>query len=226
LDVYKSYEKIKADNRIRLKPTNLIYSLYYDYLTFAISRFFRTCKKVSSKDLTQHTPFNQIEYKFLCDDGDIEFVLTNPSVPLENGLFYIGYAADSNSAYIEITPSNYSYNSTNNTLTVSGVSLKNGNILYISSYIIGEFSDTLDYDELLILCEAALIPYQEEQQNRNSLMNQRVTGLNQKQSSQAEHLKTLHNIVQDQEEKVKQLIITYSYSANANTSKGLGGVNT
>jgi dihydroneopterin aldolase len=85
-------------------------------------------------------------------------------------------------------------------------------------------ADTLDYDECSILENACLIPYQQEQQNRNSLMTQRVTGEYQKQYSQANHIDAVSNVVTLQEEKVTNMITKYSYLASPNNLKGLGGV--
>lgn len=223
-DVYEKMDIIRDDNRIRNKRTNDVYRLYYDYLTFAIAQFYRTCKKVSSKDLTQNTPFQQIEYGFISDGVDNEFLLTSPSSPLENGCFYVGYSPDVNTSFTEITSDKYSYDEMTHTITVTGIVIPNNYIVYISSYLIGEFNDDLVYDEISILANGSIIPYLQEQQNRTSLMTQYVYGASMKMFSQAEHISSVHNVVKSQEDKVTNMITRYSYLASQNLLKGLGGV--
>lgn len=218
-DIYKKLEIIKDDIRIKNKPTNLQYELYYDYLSFAIGIFQRKCYK----DLTHHTPFQQIEYWFISDGSDTSFVLDNPSLPLDNGQIYIGYSKDLNTIPTEITTANYTYDENTHTMVISGINIPSGNIIYASSYIVGEFLDTLDYDEKLIIENAMLIPYQQEQQNRNNLLNQKVYGASQSMYSQAQHISAVSSVVDNQRKVVDDLIYEYTYLANPRKSKGLGG---
>ena len=213
-------EIVKNDNRLINKPTNLIYKLYWDYLNTAISLFFRDCYK----DITNNIPFSQIEYKFIANGTDDDFLLESPNIPPDNSLFYVGYSSGENVAFIEVPASKYTYNSTTHVLTTDIALIPSGSIVYISAYIIGEFIDTLDYDEINILKEGCLIPFLQEQQNKISLLNQLVYG-NQKLYSQAEHLKQVKDTVVNQENKVISMITKYSYRANPDKLKYLGGGN-
>ena len=217
--IYDTLELIKNDSRLNNKPTNLLYQTYYKYLDVSIGIFFRECYK----DLTQQTPFQQIEYGFVSDGSSNTFILNNPSTPFIDGLLYIGYSKDLNTNPTEITTANYSYDSNTNTITINGITIPSGNILYAASYKIGEFNEILDYDERLILAEGMNIPFLEEKQNTNSQLTQRVWGAQQNQSSQGEHIKQVNNVVETQRKRVDNLINKYTYLANPNKSKGLGG---
>jgi hypothetical protein len=175
--------------------------------------FFRDCYQ----DIKNHTPFSQQEYLFKTDGIDNEFVLS--TTPPEDCVFYVGYTSDLSVAYVEITDFTYDLNS--NTITIN-IDLPENNYVYISGYVIGSFNVDLEADEQDILSESMLIPYQKEQQNRNSLMTYMVTGAQQKANSQAEHIKQLNNVVSYQENKVEEMIIKYSFRANPENLSRLG----
>jgi len=224
LDIYEKMDIIRDDNRIRNKRTNDIYRLYYDYLSFAIAQFYRTCKKVSSKDLIHNNPFTQIEYGFISDGTDTDYILS--TLPLDNGLFYVGYSQDTDTSFTEIPSDKYGYDELTNTITITGITIPENYIVYISSYQIGEFNETLDLDEISILANGSLIPYLQEQQNRTSLMTQYVFGGSMNMFSQSQHLSSVRITVSTQEDKVQNMITRYSYLASTNNLKGLGGVTT
>lgn len=218
VDVYEMNEVLKCDTRINMKPSNQVYKLYYTYLKHALGLFGRVCYKVSSKDIIKHIPFSQKEYLFKSDGIDNTLVL-NPD-PLTDCNFYIGYSKDSNTSYTEITQ--YTYDSSTKTLTIPAFLVPENYLIYVSSYVTGSFTCDLDFDEILILSEGMLIPFQEEQQNRNKTLTQMVYGA-QKMDSQANHIKAVHSVVTDQENKVNNLIVKYSYNASGNKLAGLGG---
>jgi hypothetical protein len=212
-EIYEMNEILKCDSRINMKPSNQVYKLYYIYLKYIIGLFFRDCYK----DIVNHIPFSQKEYLFKSDGIDNTIVLN--SDPLENCKFYIGYAKDSSTAYTEITQ--YTYDSATKTITIPAFLVPENYLIYISSYVIGSFSCDLDYDERLILSEGMLIPFQKEQQNRNGLLTQMVYGASQKIDSQANHIKSVHSVVTDQEQRVNDLIVKYTYRANPDNLSGL-----
>ena len=217
IDIYEKLEIIKDDKRIVNKPTNLLYKLYYAYLETAIARFRRDCYK----DITSLTKFEQKEFGFISDGVSADYVLT--SSILDGSTFYIGYAKDALTAYTEITSANYTYNSVTNTITISGITVPENYVVYIANYVIGSFTADLDYDEKAILVEGSLIPYLEEQATRNSLLKQMTYGGQQNVYSQANHIKEVRSTVKAQEDKVRLLIHDYSYKANPNRVRGLGG---
>lgn len=220
-DIYLKNEIIRNDNRLKYKPTNEIYKLYYLYLQTGISMFFRVCYN----NLKNHIPFSQTEYLFIANGTDNEYLLESPNAPPEFCKFYVGYTVDKNTTYTEITENEYSYDKYTHILTINSSDkiIAENNIVYVSAYIIGEFNDTLDYDEINILVNAMNIPFLQEQENRNSLLNQMVYGGGQKLYSQGEHIKQVHSVVLDQENKVITMIKDYSFTANPNKLKGLGG---
>lgn len=219
-DVYSQAELIKNDNRLKLKPSNMVYKLYYDYLKYSIGLFQRDCYK----DLKNHIPFTQNEYMFIVNGIDNQFSIANP-IPLTSGKWYVGYSPDNNTAYVEITSDKYTIDFNNNILTINLPIITANSIVYVSNYNAGEFVDDLDYDEILILSEGILIPYLKEQQNRNSLLTHMVYAGSMKASSQGEHIKQIHTVVKDQESLVRLMIKEYSYSANPQNLIKLGGGN-
>lgn len=216
-EIYEQNEVVKNDQRLLLKPTNLIYKLYYDYLKKSIGLFWRDCYQ----DIKNHTPFSQEEYLFIVDGIDNEFLLS--PVPTNSSNIYVGYAKDANTAYTEIPSSDYTYDADTNVISIDLPSLPSeGSLLYISMYEIGMFNVELETDEQDILVEGMLIRYLEEQQNKNTLLNYMVYGGSQKAASQGEHLKQVHTVVVDQERKVNDLITKYSYRADPNKLSSLG----
>ncbi len=218
-EIYEANEILKNDNRLNAKPTNLVYQLYYQYLKFAIGFFYRDCYK----DLSNHIPFSQVIYKFVTDGVDNQFLLESPTTPPENCYFYVGIAPDDNTSYTEITCDKFTYDEDTHVLETNGDVIAENNIIYISAYIIGEFEESLVFDEINILNEGMLVPYNKEQQNRNSLLNQRVYGGSQNMYSQSNHISAVHNVLKDQEQRVRELIVQYTYRASPNKLKGLGG---
>lgn len=217
IDIYEKLEIIKDDKRIMNKPTNLLYKLYFSYLEFAIAQFRRDCYK----DITSLTKFQQKEFGFISDGVSADYVLT--SSILDNSNFYVGYSKDSTTAYTEISSSNYTYNNLTNTITISGITIPEDYIVYVSNYVIGEFTADLDYDERIILVEGCMIPYLQEQATRNSLLKQMTYGGGQNVYSQANHIKETRDTVKAQEDRVGLLVHNYSYKANPNRVRGLGG---
>ena len=181
INIYKKTELVKDDNRIVGKPTNQIYELYYEYMSYAIGVFFRDCYK----DLESHTPFSQKEFAFVSDGTSVEFQLSEQ--PLTDGLFYVGYSNGVDLNFTEITSMNYTYDSLNNKIVINDIIIPKDYVVYVSSYIIGQFEANLAYDEIRILCEAIMIPYLEEQVNRNSLLTQMVYGAGQSMYAQSTH---------------------------------------
>lgn len=216
-DIYESNEIIKDDNRIQMKTTNNIYKLYYKYLKYAIGIFFRYCYK----DLTNCVDYSETEYMFSANGTDNDFQLS--SAPPVGSELYVGIKTTTDSLYTEVLPSNYTFNSSTKVLTITLPTLSTGTIIYVVPYVIGQFNSTLDFDEQNILSEAMIIPFLEEEQNRNSLLTQKIYGGESKLYSQANHIDSVHLVVEDQRKKVDKLIKEYTYRANPDKLQGLGG---
>ena len=208
-EIYEMNETIKLDTRLFGKPDNLLYSLKFKWLKYAISMFDNDCYQ----DINTFTPFSQVEYEFVADGINNVYTL-NPT-PIGNSNFYI--SVDDSSGYA------YTFNSINNQLTITPIPPSNSPI-YISAYIIGSFPIDLTIREQNILAEGMLVPWLEQQKNRNDLLNQMVYSGDMKIYSQANHISEVDKVADNQYyKKVKSMINEYSYRRNPNGVKGLGG---
>ena len=208
-EIYEMNETIKLDTRLFGKPDNLLYSLKFKWLKYAISIFDNDCYQ----DINTFTPFSQTEYEFT-SDGINNIYTLNP-VPVINSNFYI--SVDDSSGYTCV------FNSINNQLTITPIPPLNSAV-YVSAYIIGGFSVDLTIREQNILAEGMLVPWLEQQKNRNDLLNQMVYSGDFKIFSQANHISEVDKITDNQYyKKVKSMINEYSYRRNPNGVKGLGG---
>lgn len=218
LEIYKQAEIIKNDNRIAQKPTYKIYELYYSYLKYAISYFMYDCYK----DITNQIPFTDFEFFYLANGVDNQFsLITSP--PPNNSNFYVGYRSDNISNYTEVSSNNYTFDSAANVLTITSSILPQDTEVLVAWYVIGNFIDNLNYAEISILSNGMIVPYLQEQENKNSLLNQIVYGGSTKIYSQAEHISAVHKVSETQYDKVKQMIYDYTYKANSQDYKGLSG---
>ena len=199
---------IKSDGRLNAKPLNLIYQLYYQYLSFAISYFNDDCYK----NLDNIIEFDQKEYVFIGDGIKNKFVLdTAPPIDCE---FYI--STDLSSDY------SYSYNK--DTLEITITPTPPTGEVYIAGYIIGEFIEILNMKEKIILVEGMNVPYLEEKRNKEELLTQSVYSGDFRRTSQAEHIHQINISIDNQYWKnVKTLINEYSYKQDPKGLLGLGG---
>jgi len=209
IDIYALNSVIKSDGRLNAKPLNLIYQLYFQYLSFAISYFSDDCYK----NLDNIIEFSMKEYEFTGDGINNKFVLdTAPPTDCE---FYISVNLDS--AYT------YSYNKDTLEITITPTPSNLGEI-YVAGYIIGEFTDTLNMKEKIILVEGMCVPWLEEKRNKEELLSQSVSTSDYKKTSQAEHIHQLNISVDNQYWKnVKSMINEYTFKQDPNSLLGLGG---
>ena len=203
---------MKNDPRLAKIPINNYYSLCWKYLQVAISRFQYECLY----DLTDNVPFMEIDYEYECNGVDNVFELGENST-MTSPNFAIYLVGGENIEEIK----DYEYDEENNSITLVSAPIE-GETLKIAEYQIGHFNSDLTYREKEILAQAMLIPYLEENQNRESLLNQFVYGGSVKIHSQAEHLKTISTALKEQVRMVNNLIIDYTYRANLEEYGGLG----
>ena len=203
---------MKNDPRLAKIPINNYYSLCWKYLQVAISRFQYECLY----DLTDNVPFMEVDYEYDCNGIDSVFGLGENST-MTSPNFSIYLVSGDNITEIK----DYEYDAENNSISLGEAPLE-GEVLKIAEFQIGYFNSDLTYREKEILAQAMLIPYLEENQNRESLLNQFVYGGSVKIHSQAEHLKTISTALKDQVKMVNNLIIDYTYRANLEEYGGLG----
>lgn len=203
---------MKNDPRLAKIPLNMYYSLCWKYLQVAISRFQYEC----IPDITNNVPYTEIDYEYECNGIDSEFQL-NENENISTPSFIVSLIFGDNTKQID----EYTYNAETNSITLDFAPV-GGSQLKIAEYQIGHFNEELNYREKEILAQAMLIPYLEENQNRESLLNQFVYGGSVKIHSQAEHLKTIAASLKEQIKLVNNLIIDYTYRANLENYMGLG----
>lgn len=214
-EIYCLNDVIKNDNRLINKPQNQIYALFSVYLDYAISYFMYDCYV----DLNDRILFSQEQYYFNSDGIDKDYLLS--PVPPTSCEFYVGYRATDEDIFTQTY--DFVFDSLTNIITIND-NIPSGYEVYISGYIIGKFNQTLNLLEKAILSNGMLVPWDQEQLNKNSLLNQMVYGGTTKIYSQGNHIKEVKTIVNNQYFNiVKGMISEYSYKANPNKVKGLGG---
>ena len=211
-EIYCLNLTMKNDPRLANIPLNMYYSLSWKYLQVAISRF----QYESIPDITDNVPFKEIDYEYECDGVDAVFQI-NPSEEIATPKFTINQIYGDETTEIV----DYTYDSELSTITLDSAPPQ-GATLKIAEYQIGYFNADLNYHEKEILAQGMLIPFLEENRNRESLLNQFVYGGSVKIHSQAEHLKTIDNALKEQLKLVSNLIIDYTYRANIEQYNGLG----
>ena len=204
---------MKNDPRLAKIPLNMYYSLCWKYLQVAISRF----QYESIIDITDNVPFAETDYEYICDGIETTFQL-NEDEGITTPNFVVTLVLNDKEKE-EIT--DFTYDAEQNIITLPIAPMKDS-VLQIAEYEIGHFNNELTYREKEILAQGMLIPYLEENQNRESLLNQFVYGGSVKIHSQAEHLKTINTALNDQIKLVHNLIIDYTYRANLENYGGLG----
>jgi hypothetical protein len=211
-EIYCLNAIIKEDQRLLNLPTNQQYLLQWKYLLYAINYFvydYRTDKddRVGLEGIGSKIDFSQEEYYFIGDGVDNEFLLS--PTPPTSCVFYIGVKQEDDLVY----DSNYTgiFNEITNVLTITPTPPLNYQV-YISGYIIGSFTDTLNTREQTILAEGMNVPFEEEKVNTESLLEQMVYGGTTKLYSQANHISAIKDISNNQYyAKVQGLISEYTY---------------
>ncbi|MDD3267492.1 MAG: hypothetical protein PHC75_09985 [Burkholderiales bacterium] len=208
-EIYALNNIIHTDSRLTSKPTNLVYQLFYQYLCFAISMFESDCYH----DLSALTPFSQSENIYTGSGTSGDFILTDE---ISSGANVYISVDDVSEGY------SYTYTSSTKTVTITPTPIL-GSEVYIVPYIIGSFTDTLTFQEIDILASGMLIPYQQEHVNTHSLLQQSISTGDYKKTSQAEHIKQLRDLLDDQLAITESKINKYSFKKNPDSMLGLGG---
>lgn len=214
-DIYCLNSVIKSDKRLIDKPDYELYSLSWKYLELAIPFFQYDCLK----DLTDYVPFSLTEYTFTGNGLDNIFTL-NPAPTITNPTFFISKTIACGSPTISIV--NYTWDSENNTITLTGDIPEQGSTIQIFSYTVGYFNADLNLDEKRILAEAMNIPYLEEAKNNRDILKFLIYGGSVKMHSQAEQEKVLLQALESQINKVEGMVSNYSYRTAPNGYVGLG----
>ncbi|MEG1726233.1 MAG: hypothetical protein RR313_12655 [Anaerovoracaceae bacterium] len=219
-DIYCQNYVIKSDKRLaKLSPPNLL-ALNWKYLRYAISYFLKDdypSDGQTEPKVSRYIPFSQNCYTYTADGIETIFTLGKPKIV--DGVLYI--TSTVNDEITVVDDSQYSYDNLTNSV-IFKTAPYSGEIIEIVDYNTGNFLDELDELEVTILSEGCSIPYLQESQSRQSLLQMAISG-QLKIHSQAEQLKQIGIIVQNQINYVDRLIMNYSYRYNQNNYTGLRG---
>lgn len=220
-EVYCQNYVIKSDKRLsKLSPPNLS-ALNWKYLQYSISLFLKDCypaKGQTEPKVGRYIPFSQICYDYIADGIETNFHLTSPKI--QDSVFYI--TSTVNDIVTVITASEYSYDVVSNNI-IFNTAPQNLSEISISNWFSGTFLDDLEEMETTILSVGMQIPYMLEAEGRQSLLTQAVYSNTFKLHSQAEMIKQVGIVVQNQINYHDRLVMNYSYRYNQNNYTGLRG---
>ena len=212
-DIYTLNRVIKNDPRLANIDGYELNCLQFKYLQFSISYFLYDCLK----DLTDRTDPQTSLYTFIGNGSDDEFLLD--PVPEEDSIFVV-YVID-NGEQTLIT--NNTFDSLTNIITLSIIPVLNSSIK-VYSYTYGEFNEDLDDREKNILSEGMNVPYKEESAADQNAMKYIVTGKSLRFFSQANHIQTMVDNVNNQMyNTLNSLISEYTYKSSTDKYSGLAG---
>lgn len=217
-NVYCQSQLLRRDGVLNNLPEPMYYSLNWRYLQYAISIFQYDCNPPTK--ITQYTPFQEIDYQFVGDGIDTDFLLS--PTPLVNGQLWVGVRNDdeNNGKYKALTEGiDYTFDNTTNIITFAQAPADLTDI-WVASYIQGEFLADLSLREITILAEGMIIPLLEEYKNNRRISTSFVYGGSAKMFSPANLLDKNIGNADDQRKYVDGLIVEYSYK---NYGWGNGG---
>ena len=208
-DLYKQYFELTDDLDIKkVYTTDMSYKVLWDYLQYSISIFGDFC----FKNLYNYTPFQRLTYNFIGDGITKSFIL-NPIPPVGCDFFISEDLLESD---------DYSFNSITNEIDFSVAPLKDVPI-YMASYIIGEFVDDLNVQEINLLAELMTIPFKKNKLNKTILLNQLVYSSDFSTFSPSAHIKEVRNTIEYDEKNLMKRIKSYCWKQNKNNIDILHG---
>lgn len=206
--IYALNQNIQNNVKLKSYTDNIYYQKLYYWLINSIGFFSSKCYK----NLNNKTDFSQELFEFEGDGIQTQFTLT-PTPPSNNELYI---DVDDN----EVSKTEYSYDS------VSGVVTFNTpptGCIYVASYFIGEFSDDLSINEMVILAQAMNIGMVESSLFSDINLDQVAYSDGASFHSQGNHNKATNTIKVDHVKMVKVMINEYTYTDSPNNLKGLSG---
>ena len=208
-DLYKQYFELTDDSDIKkVYTTDMAYKVLWDYLQYSISIFGDFC----FKNLYNYTPFQRLIYNFTGDGLTKNFIL-NPIPPIGCDFFV-------SEDLIETT--DYSFNISTNEIVFNIAPLVDIPI-YIGGYIIGEFVDNLNIQEVNILAELMTIPFKKNKLNKTILLNQMVYSKDYSGFAQSMHIKEVRSTIEYDEKNLMRRIKSYCWKQNKNNIDILHG---
>jgi len=203
--IYGSVENYSTDNSLDDLPDNLYYYSMWLSLKWAIAQF----RKTSYFDLTDRTDFNQEIYQFTGTGAQTDFVLS--PIPTDT-IFYV--------TIDDVETTDYTYLAGTISFTVAPVLSSE---IYVGTYTIGAFTDTLEDEEQEILAEGIALNLVKKNLFTTKQLNQMIYGNSIGLYSQANHNKTNNQIYQDFYNLWRVRITEYSYKNDPDDLTGLVG---
>lgn len=202
-DIYELFgSKVALADFVCKQTDDKTYKDFYFWLQDSIG----TYGDYAYADLNISVPFSRQIYQFAGDGVQTIFTL-NPA-PQTNAIFYVEVdnTVLSESSYsFNVGTSEITFNTAPNSPTDTEFNI------YIGTYIIGEITGNLNAQEKQILSEGMIVPYTKEKLNRESLLFQKVYSRDLGVHSQAQHIKSINDVLSRQIRETDQRIMMYSY---------------
>jgi len=196
-EIYTVNGAIMKELRATNKPDNLYYFILYQYLRFATAVF----SQYSYTDLDDKVNFEQFIDTFESDGIETNFALD--FTPIAGGDFYVGIDN------VKLDESEYSYDEATNSITTDF----GGDYVYVSSYEVGQFNNTLNEREIIILADAMTEWFVESFTNDPKQLEQLMySGV--KMFSQSQQNKVNISIEEYRNSKSFKSMIYYSYGVD------------
>ncbi len=212
-----SFDDIFDQFLLIIDDSRFINNLTSDILAVTLSKYLDRARAIFAdycyKDLTDYTATDNETYEFDIDGTTDDFVLS--PAPPSSSEFYISID--------DVETEDYTFNSANNTITLSSTPLNSE--LYIGAYKTGNFTDTLNIQEITLLARAMTIPWLEYMLLKKKHLDQIVYGKNMMVHSQANHTQTNKEVLELIKNNLMQDIIYYTYKQNDDTLDGINGSN-
>lgn len=214
-DIYELFvRKVDVSDFVCKQTDDKTYQDFWFWLQDAIGTYGDYCYN----DLDFNVEYSRQIYEF-AGDGITTIFNLSPS-PQTSAEFYVEVDG------VKLDDDKYSFNDITDDLTfvtAPPAPSDGDDNIYIGTYILGEFTADLNIQEKQILSEAMIIPYTKEKLNRESLLLQKVYSRDLGIYSQANHIKSLNEILQRQIEETDQKIMMYSYKQDPDDLEGMGG---
>jgi hypothetical protein len=210
-DIFDQFLSMVDDTRfINGMTTDMLAVTLSKYLDEARGLFGDYCYK----DLDDYTATQREYYEFAGNGSTVQYTLS--PFPPTSAEFYVSVD--------DVETIDYLFNSSTNIMTLSATPVLNSDI-YIGAYKVGQFTETLNIQEISILANAMQIPYIKFYLQKRLHLNQMIYGKDTTVHSQANQLKELRETLQDRKKEVEQKIMQYTYKQNDDDLDGISGAN-
>jgi hypothetical protein len=208
-DIFKQFYLIIDDRRFidNLTPDELAVTLS-GYLDRSRGMFGDYCYK----DLNNFVATQREYYQFVGDGTTNQYTLS-PSPPLSCE-FYVSIN--------DIETEGYSFNNGTNILTLSATPTSGKNI-YVGAFKVGQFTETLNIQEITLLARGMTIPWIEFMLQKKKHLDQIVYGKDMQVHSQANHTQINKETLAQIRKDLLQDMFYYTYKQSDDELEGISG---